>query len=288
MASGFGKKSIKDKFNAAVRKTVALTFLAGSLAVPGYYEYGTIKEKEVKIASLEQTQVSKSKNKSSGDDYNYNGGYYGSYYDNNNNDDYFGSGRYSSYGPYSSYNYTPMPDPNAVYKYKVITTEETFNNKKNWMHFKSQTDAKKIQATLAEGRIYKVRYYGGLTIPGINWEVLHPNILSVTPVSEQELARRAEAAKAKAKAEEEAKAKAAKAAEAAEKAKAAGEAQKPADGASAAQNNSGSALSGEVVTYPVTVNGYSVQLTVPVEVVGKVTVNTVKPVTPTQAPAPKP
>ncbi|MBI3441485.1 MAG: hypothetical protein HY052_06750 [Proteobacteria bacterium] len=51
MASSYGKKSLKDSFNSAVRKVVATVMLLGAGAAPLYYEYGTVKEQDVKVTA---------------------------------------------------------------------------------------------------------------------------------------------------------------------------------------------------------------------------------------------
>ncbi len=147
----------------------------------------------------------------------------------------------------------------SMYDYKIVTENNgTFNNSDSMLHLKF--NSADVQGKMAVGKTYEIQYYGLLfSTPVIN---LSPNILSAKLITEDELKARADAAAAKASAEP-----------------------SPAASQPAAQPPAGaeSCLTGEVVTYTVVKNGYSLQITIPSEALGKVTVNTVKPVA---APAP--
>ncbi len=144
------------------------------------------------------------------------------------------------------------------------------------LHGVSQEGARQIYNSTYNGSTYVFKTWGGIPQLGIN-----PKVSSARIVTEQELQDR-EIEKKK-RADE-------------EKAKKAAAAQQPAQGAATpapAQPQAGAAttqvfngLSGRVQTVDIVHNNNVIQLTVPVEAVGKVTINAVTPMQ--VAPAPKP
>lgn len=142
-------------------------------------------------------------------------------------------------------------------EYVVRSSKGNFSNETSLLHAKFKGAAEEISGQLSSGKTYDITYYG------IDFGPFERNILSVREVTEQELQARAQQRGAN-----------------------------PAQaGAPSAQTQTGGAaagaLSGRMMTQDlVSSDGKtSVQVTVPVEAVGKVTVNSVTPIQPA-APAP--
>jgi hypothetical protein len=142
--------------------------------------------------------------------------------------------------------------------YTFTTDKGNFVAKPSLLHGQSQNDANDIWNAINHGGTYRVKT-SGMHVFGS----MQPNILEVSEISPEELEARAK-----------------------EKALTAPQTQKnAAQGASVSQQpvtaaQPQAALSGAMVTLDVVVNGNRVQLTMPVEAAGKVTVNTVTPLVP--------
>jgi hypothetical protein len=221
---GYGKKKtfgekIKGVGASAVsgiKKLLGWTLVAGAIGGAGYYEYGTVQEREAKVTGFDHAPR--------GDDGKKNG-------------------------------------PNIVY-----TDKGTLIVERSRFHFQSPEDADRVWGPIAIGKTYAFKTYGesigDLSIFG-NW---NPNILKAREMKDEELQARA-LDKAKGAAGQPLKQ---------------GVAGVPA--ATAVPGQPIGPLTGEVVTYSAIVNSpngqYRVQVTMPSEVVGKVTINAVTPLTP--------
>ena len=212
--SNYGKKkSILKKANEVFRKAVATTLAAGVLiGLPGYYNYGTIKQADVKVTD-------------------------------------FDFGHWDDTGE------------KLIADYKFRTDKGTFADKDSWLHLKTSSKTEEIWKKVDRNKTYRITYYG------VDFGPFERNILSAREVTEEELKTEAEAKKKMQT----------QAALQVKEGKASSAGQQPVTGA--VQGAQTSVLSGRVVTYDVvTADGRnSIQLTVPVEAVGKVTVNAVTP-----------
>jgi hypothetical protein len=146
----------------------------------------------------------------------------------------------------------------SKYDYTVVTDKGTFHNDNAGLTVLNlKENSADIQGKLRTGNTYDIQYYG-ISLPFTT--MLAPNLLSARLLTEDELKARHDAAAANAS---------------------------PSPAAStqpaAGGGDTSTCLSGEVVTYNVVKNGYTIQITIPTEVVGQVSINTVKPVS---APAP--
>lgn len=277
MASGYGKKSLKEQFNSAVRKVIAATVFAGAAASPVWYHYGTVQEQDVKITSIEKVEVKKSSDKAQGassSGYQSSPSYfqsspYGSPSNTNYFDDVYGSGSYDDPmyfyggdepgGSSSFFAYTPEPAP-GTYEYIIHTDRGSFRNADTYSHLKF--DSEDLQQRLAVGQTYHIKSYG---ISFDFWGKaldFSPNILKAYPLTELDIQERDAAMTEKDKKED---------------VPGQGTVQPPTVAAGQGPVQQQQTMSGEMVTYPVVVGGYSVQLTIPAETVGKVTVNSVRP-----------
>jgi len=227
MASGYGKKSLGQKFKNAAKKALLTLAFAGDAATPVWYEYGTVQERDVKITSVDKNITG-----------------YNTDYSNSDPDDEF-------------YSYSP-PTITPVYQ---VTGYETnigpLKNENTKLHFK--TNADDIEKTLQEGKTYRIRFYGKKFT-----SKLTPNILAAREITDNELKARAEQKKidnAKQKKMQPAKAPASNT---------------PNAGSPAAQQ----CANGEVTVIEQVVNGSRVQIVVPIEAAGKVSVTSVQSLTP--------
>lgn len=251
MASGYGKKSFKQKASDGVQsirsfflKAAAVTTIVGG---PVYWNYGTFNEQEYKLMACKDNTSS-----------TYEG------------DKYVTKGNY-----------------------RIETDKGSLLIEKTRLHFQSQEESKLIYDGICSNgpkyydntdyternRVFTLKTYGK-QLTG-SWK---PNIVAATEVPPEELMRRAAEAKKKAEAEK-ARAEAAEKARqaAAEKAKQQQQAAPQQPGAT--PQNGGSqqvvvqgGLSGRVQTIDIVYDGRLViQLTVPVEAAGKVTIQSVTP-----------
>ncbi len=148
----------------------------------------------------------------------------------------------------------------------IYTDHGTFNLEPSRLHFQSAEDTNRMMRGIYRGDTYDISTYGYHI--GMGWQ---PNIHELRRISAQEAAERRRAAEAKdAKPQDQANAAAPQQ-------------------AGAAPTATG-ALSGQTVTTTVTVNGYAVEITLPIEAAGKVSIASVRPVvaTPVVAPAAAP
>lgn len=146
----------------------------------------------------------------------------------------------------------------SKYDYTVVTDKGTFHNDNGGLTMLNlKQNSADIQKVLTAGKTYDIQYYG-ISLPFTT--ILAPNLLSARLLTDDELKARQDAA----------------AAQASPSPAASGQ---PATGG----GDTSSCLSGEVVTYNVVKNGYTIQITIPSEVVGQVSINTVRP---PAAPAP--
>ncbi|MBI1216594.1 MAG: hypothetical protein GC185_12350 [Alphaproteobacteria bacterium] len=155
-----------------------------------------------------------------------------------------------------------------VYDYKITTDHGVLENKDTYMHVKF--DSKELQDQFKEGKIYRVKTYGERFNLPFGMHDFYPNVLSAHEVTPAEQKARAEAA-AKAQQKE---------------AQAQGVQQQ---GAVVTPQANATApvvvqqqpvLSGSMITYEVVADGERVQMTVPVEAAGKITINKVSPLVP--------
>ncbi|MCE9507584.1 MAG: hypothetical protein K8R48_04620 [Alphaproteobacteria bacterium] len=135
--------------------------------------------------------------------------------------------------------------------YTLKTDKGTFNIERSRLHLQSKEDVHAIYWPINSGRTYDIKTYGWHLIG--NWQ---PNILDAHEVTQEELDKRAADLK---KGQD-----------------------KPNTNTTPSNNNNNSstqpALSGQMVTTNVIINGYNVQITIPIEAAGKVTINSVAPV----------
>lgn len=136
----------------------------------------------------------------------------------------------------------------------IYTDRGTFNLEPSRLHFQSAEDTERMFRGIYRGDTYDISTYGYHI--GLGWQ---PNIHELRRVSAQELERR--------------------------RADAEKQAAPQAQGATAAPQQAGAtpvaaagALSGQTITTTVTVNGYAVEITIPAEAAGKVSIASVKPV----------
>ncbi len=157
----------------------------------------------------------------------------------------------------------------GIYDYKIATHKELFTNENTYAHLKF--DSRDMQRQFDTGKTYKITYYGKRFDLPFTTHDLYPNILSAREVTPAEIAER-EKAKAKDAAQKNAPAQTPVA-------------QPAVAGQQQPLTQTFGALSGRVVTYDLVTPDakYTVQVTGPVEVAGKLTVNAV---TPLQPPAP--
>lgn len=226
MASGYGKKSLWQKFTEAAgratRKVVGLSVLFGAAAAPVYYQYGTVQEQDVKVHSYVQN---------------------------------------------TKYNYETRRTEGS---YLLKTDKGNFVIETSLPHLQDQDDVMNVWRPIYTGKTYHIKTYG-FHIGG-NWQ---PNILEAREVTADELKER-EKVRAEALAKE---GKPAQPPAATVTTAPAGTQQQPVvTTTQPVVVQQQQTFSGEVVTYPVVVGGYSVQLTIPVEAVGRITVNSVRPV----------
>ena len=223
--SGFSKA--KESVSNAFRKAVMVTLAAGTfIGAPGWYYYGSVEEKEVKVTSVESMNWR---------------------WDDRKNE--------------------------SAYDYRVLTSGGTYQNSDTYTHLKF--DSKELQEQLKQGQTYRIKSYGyRFSIP-FGYD-LRPNIINATLVTEEEIKERQRAKETALQQD------ARKAAQAQQSAAdpAAGTA-----GTTAASGAQPQALSGNMVTIEMISDGQRIQMTLPVEVIGKVTVNKVSPLNP-PAPAP--
>lgn len=137
----------------------------------------------------------------------------------------------------------------------IYTDRGTYNLEPARLHFQSADDTDRMMRGVYRGSTYDISSYGYRL--GMGWQ---PNIHELRRVSDQELAQRRRAAEGS---------------------------QQPADAtatpAGAAPVAASGALSGQMITTTVTVNGYAVEITLPAEAAGKVSIASVKPVVATPA-----
>lgn len=228
----YGKKSsfrkAKESVSNAFRKATMITLATGAfIGVPGWYYYGSVEEKEVKVTSVKSMNWRWDDRKEE-----------------------------------------------SVYDYHVLTSGGTYQNSDTYTHLKF--DSKEIQGQIKEGQTYRIKSYGyRFSIP-FGWE-LRPNIINATLVTEEEIKERQKAKEISAQ----------QAAREAAQAQQDAATAAPASGTAAAAPGTGQALSGNMVTIEMISDGQRIQMTLPVEVIGKVTVNKVSPLNPPVA-APKP
>jgi hypothetical protein len=160
-----------------------------------------------------------------------------------------------------------------VYDYKITTDKGVMENQDAYLHLKF--DSKELQQQFKEGKVYRVKTYGVRFNLPFGLHDFYPNVVSAHEVTPAEMAARK-------KAEVEAQSK--------EKLAQAGAVQQQQQ--VAPQQQTGIApvqqqpvLSGNVITYEVVADGERVQMTVPVEAAGKITINKVSPLVPS---APRP
>jgi hypothetical protein len=137
--------------------------------------------------------------------------------------------------------------------YTMKTDKGNFNIERSRLHLQSKEDARDIYWPINPGETYDIKTYG--------WHLLgswQPNIIDAHKVSDEELLKReADLKKQKDK-------------------------DKTNTNTTTTQTGNTTttqpALSGQMVTTNVIINGYNVQITIPVEAAGKVTINSVAPV----------
>ncbi|MEZ0225713.1 MAG: hypothetical protein ACAH83_14250 [Alphaproteobacteria bacterium] len=256
MASGYGKQNFGQKVKGALRRIFMLSVIGGTfIGGPAYYQYGTIKTEEVKVKDVKAVWD-----------------------------------HYDSKKGESVYNYRITTANGTVLKNENTTLHFKFNSKDiqdqlndgrdaynytpsyNWFggdDGNSQQEQKKKDPALdPSNKVWRIKYYGArIDIPFIH---TYPNVLSVEEVSRDELAARAKAL-ADAKRDQGQQIK------------------KDQQGAVTPGQQNGTvttpaqpaALSGTMITFTTVVNGQSVELSVPIEAAGKVTVNKVTPLVPT-------
>lgn len=153
--------------------------------------------------------------------------------------------------------------------YHVIYTDHgTFNIEPSRLHLQSKEDTTRMMRDVYRGTTFDVTSYGYHL--GLGWQ---PNIYNMRKVSAQELEQRQRDRQAQSTAQP-------------AQAQNQNQQQQPRNGAPAAAATG--ALSGQMVTTTVTVNGYAVDITLPVEAAGKVSIASVKPVVATPAPVAPP
>jgi hypothetical protein len=141
--------------------------------------------------------------------------------------------------------------------YTLKTDKGAFNIEKSRLHFQTTEDVFNLYWPINNDGTYDIKTYGWHLIGG--WQ---PNIIDVQPVSAEELQKRKEDQAKKNKKDNTA----------------------TTTTQSGTNNNGGTAttttgaLSGQMITTNVIINGYNVQITIPVEAAGKVTINSVAPV----------
>jgi hypothetical protein len=141
-------------------------------------------------------------------------------------------------------------DDNTAFTF--YTDKGDFNAERSRLHFQSKEDAAKLYSDINYG-YYDITTYGWHI--GGSWQ---PNILKAKAVSEDEMKKRQDAFDKKNSKDS----------------KSTTTTTQPVTNA----NTTPTALSGQMVTANVIVNGYNVQITIPVEAAGKVTINSVAPV----------
>lgn len=135
--------------------------------------------------------------------------------------------------------------------YTFYTDKGTFNAERSRLHLQSKEDAGHFYSMINTGDTYDIKTYGW-HLAG-SWQ---PNIFEATPVSAEELQKRQDnLGKKDVK-----------------------DSKTTANTTQPVANSNAAALSGQMVTTNVIVNGYNVQITIPVEAAGKVTINGVAPV----------
>jgi len=136
--------------------------------------------------------------------------------------------------------------------YSVKTDKGTFNIEKSRLHFQSKEVVHSLYWPINGGQTYDIKTYGWHLLG--NWQ---PNIIGVHAVTQEDLEKRqADLKKQK-------------------------EDDKKNTNTTTTQTGNTTtqpALSGQMVTTNVIINGYNVQITIPVEAAGKVTINSVAPV----------
>jgi hypothetical protein len=261
MASGYGKQSFGQKVKGTLRRIFMLSVVGGTfIGGPAYYQYGTVTTEEVKVKEVK------------------------SVWD-----------HYDSKKGESVYNYKIVTDKGKVLKNENTTLHFKFNSKDiqdqlndgrdaynytpsyNWFGGddenggRQQEQKKKDPALDPSNKVWRIKYYGArIDIPFIH---TYPNVLSVEEVSRDELAARAKAQQQAQRDQNQ-------------------QIKKDQQGAVQPGQQNGTvttpapagALSGTMITFETVVNGQRIELTVPIEAAGKVTVNKVSPLVP---PAPK-
>ncbi|TAL31699.1 MAG: hypothetical protein EPN97_10890 [Alphaproteobacteria bacterium] len=257
MASGYGKQSFGQKVKGTLRRIFMLSVIGGTfIGAPAYYEYGTVKTEEVKVKEVKAVWD-----------------------------------HYDSKKGESVYNYKIVTDKGTVLANKNSTLHFKFNSKDiqdqlsdgrdaynytpsyNWFgndEGGSQQEQKKKDPALdPSNKVWRIKYYGArIDVPFIH---TFPNVLSVEEVSRDELAARAKAQQQAQRDQQQ-------------------QIKKDQQGAvQPGQQQNGTVttpaqpgqLSGTMITFTTVVNGQSVELSVPIEAAGKVTVNKVTPLVPT-------
>lgn len=130
--------------------------------------------------------------------------------------------------------------------YTLHTDKGTFNVERARLHFQSVADVQSMMKNVKAGETYDVTSYG-MHI-GAGWQ---PNVYKIKLVTADELKKRGDKTPANNNA--------------------------PVT-TSTTPVTAPAGLSGQTVTTSVTVNGYVVEITIPVEAAGKVSINSVKPV----------
>jgi hypothetical protein len=170
----------------------------------------------------------------------------------------------------------------GIYEYRIVTNKGAFKNEDTYTHLKF--DSSDLQERLQQGQTYKIKSYGYRFSLPFSFE-MYPNIVNATLVTEDEMKERQKAKDAADKQNTQ---------------------KNPQQGAASTPSAASSpqpqaALSGNMTTVEMIADGQRIQMTVPVEVIGKVTVHKVSPLQqaaptapapvaapPAPAPAPKP
>lgn len=176
-----------------------------------------------------------------------------------------------------SWNYEKGTNECSKVSHVFNTTKGTLVNEPSLFHLKGEDDTRKIWSDAYTGATYRFTTYG------VDFGPFEKKVLSAQRVTEEELQERAkqQAEADKARKAEEARRKAEGAAAAGvttpQQQQAQGQAAQPAQTAAGTPAVVQQGLSGRVSTIDIVYNNNVIQLTVPVEAVGKVTINNVTP-----------
>lgn len=256
MASSYGrKKTFNEKMTdlkGRAKRAFILTAVGGAvIGGPLYYQYGTIKEQEVKIKEVKSEWL-----------------------------------RYEE-GKGSIYEYKIVTDRGMLLANENSFLHMKFNSQDihdmlsegrgyqyvPWNETKEQKAER--EAASPANKVYKIRYYGArIDIPFIHTT---PNILSVREVTPEELRARQEQRIAAERERQQAAGIQPGANGQPGTANGTGQVVTPAQPAA-------TGLSGTMITFSTVVNGQKVEMTVPIEAADKITINKVTPIVP-NAPA---